>query len=93
MKQKLAVKLLSLGTVTNKKAMDISSEKEEIMRRFEQIHDISLIRAIKNLLDFGLSKQDEALEASIDRSLNESKKGEVRPHEEVMAEIRSRFKA
>ena len=75
--------------------MDISSEKAEIMRRFEEIHDISLIRAIKNLLDFGLSKQteeDEALETSIGKGLNQSKKGKVRPHNEVIAEIRARYK-
>ena len=75
--------------------MDISSEKAEIIRRFEQIQDISLIHAIKNLLDFGLSKQAEsdAMEASVDRGLNQSKKGETRPHEQVLAEIRSRYKA
>ena len=50
------------------------------------------ISSQKNLLDFGLSKQDEALEASIHRGLNESEKREVRSHEEVMAEIRSRYK-
>jgi predicted transcriptional regulator len=76
--------------------MDISSEKAEVIKRFEQIHDISLIRAIKNLLDFGLSKQTERdtdLEASIDRGLSQSKKGDVRPHEQVMAEVRARYKA
>ena len=31
--------------------MDISSEKAEVMKRFEQVHDISLIRVIKNILD------------------------------------------
>jgi predicted transcriptional regulator len=75
--------------------MDISSEKAEIMRRFEQIHDLSLIQAIKNILDFGLSKQAEndAMEASIEKGLNQSEKGETRPHEQVMAEIRARYKA
>jgi predicted transcriptional regulator len=75
--------------------MDISSEKAEIMRRFEQVHDTSLIQAIKSLLDFGLSKQTEsdALEATIGRGLDQSGKGETRPHEQVMAEIRSRYKA
>ena len=75
--------------------MDISSEKAEIMRRFEQIHDISLIKAIKNLLDFGLSRQadNDALEASIDRGLNESKTGQTKPHDQVMREIRARYKA
>ncbi len=76
--------------------MDISSEKAKIMRRFEQVHDASLIEAIKNLLDFGLSKQtgsDDALEKSIDRGLSQSEEGEVRPHKQVMAEIRERYKA
>ena len=76
--------------------MDIISEKAEIVRRLEQIHDISLIHAIRNLLDFGLSKQvegDKALEASIDRGLSQSEKGEVKSHEQVMAEIRQRYKA
>lgn len=59
MKPKSAEKSLSLENNYNQKIMDISSEKAEIMKRFEQIHDISLIRAIKNLLDFGLSKQAE----------------------------------
>lgn len=76
--------------------MDISSEKAEIMRRFEQVQNASLIQVIKSFLDFGLSKQtgnDEALEASIDRALKQSKKGEVRPNDQVMAEIRDRYKA
>ena len=74
--------------------MNIVAEKEEVLKRFEKVYDPSLIRAIKNLLDFGLSKQkaeDEALEASIDRGLEESRRGETRPHEEVMKEIRSRY--
>jgi predicted transcriptional regulator len=74
--------------------MDIKNEKEEVLRRFEKVHDLSLIRAIKNLLDFGLSRQaeDEALDASIDRGLKESSQGEVRLHKEVMKEIRDRYK-
>jgi predicted transcriptional regulator len=75
--------------------MNIATEKAEVLKRFEKVYDPSLIRAIKNMLDFGLSKQkaeDEALEASIDRGLEESKKGETRPHKQVMKEIRSRYK-
>jgi len=65
------------------------------MKRFEQVYDASLIQAIKNLLDFGLSRQpekDEALEASIDKGLSQSKNGEVREHQEVMKDIRARYK-
>lgn len=75
-------------------SMDFTTEKAEVLKRFEMVHDISLIRAIKNLLDFGLREQldNEALEASIDRGLKESERGEVTPHEQVMKEIRARFK-
>jgi hypothetical protein len=61
--------------------MDISAEKEEIIRRFNLVHDIDLIKAIKSLLDFGLPKQSEdnialksSIDRSIDRAIDESKK-------------------
>ena len=76
--------------------MDISAEKDDIIRRFNQIHDVDLIKAIKSLLDFGLNKQtndDEALNASIDKAISESNKGMVRPYSEFMAEVRKRYQA
>jgi predicted transcriptional regulator len=76
--------------------MDIGAEKAEVLKRFERVHDLSLIRAVRNLLDFGLSKQkaeDEAMEASIDQGLKESLRGEVTPHEQVIEEVRARYKA
>ncbi len=76
--------------------MNISAEKEEIIRRFNLIHDVDLINAIKSLLDFGLHKQadnDTALNASIDKELNESKNGLGRPYEEFMADVRKRHRA
>ena len=74
--------------------MDISSEKAEVMKQVEQINDISLIRAVKNLLDFGLAMQekDDALEGSINKGLDQSRNGETRPHDQVMREIRERYK-
>ncbi len=73
--------------------MNIQDEKAEVIKRFEEVSDLSLIRAVKNLLDFGLSKQkSEALEASIDQGLKESALGHVIPHEQVMKEIRARYK-
>jgi hypothetical protein len=76
--------------------MDISAEKEEIIRKFNLIHDIDLIKAIKSMLDFGLHKQTDdeiALKASIDRAMNESKKGLGRPYEDFMTEVRKRYQA
>jgi len=74
--------------------MDISAEKEEIIRRFNLIHDVDLIKAIKSLLDFGLHKQvndDVALNASIDRAISDSKKGLVQPYEDLITEVRKRY--
>ncbi len=88
------MKSLSLNDNHDLNFMDISSEKAEVMKQVEQIHDISLIRAIKNLLDFGLARQekDDALETSIDKGLDQSKRGETRSHDQVMGEIRERYK-
>jgi predicted transcriptional regulator len=76
--------------------MDIGAEKAEVIKRVEKVHDLALIRAIKNLLDFGLSKQKEdedALNKSIQQGLKESSQGNVTPHDQVMKEIGSRYKA
>ena len=75
--------------------MDISAEKEDIIKKFRQVHDIDLIHAIKSLQENKKHKQindEAALNASIDRALEQSKKGLTRPHEEVIAEIRKRYK-
>jgi predicted transcriptional regulator len=88
----LIIKPLTLRTKYH--PMDIATEKDEVLKRFERVNDLSLIRAIKNLLDFGLRKQgdDDALEDSLARGQEESLRGEVTPHEEVMKEIRVRYK-
>jgi predicted transcriptional regulator len=75
--------------------MDIASEKAEVLKRFDKVNDLSLIRAIKNMLDFGIGKQeleDEEMEASINRGLEQSLSGETRPHREVMDEFRTKYK-
>ena len=88
------MKSLPLNDNQDLNFMDVSSEKAEVMKQVEQIHDISLIRAIKNLLDFGLARQekDDALEASIDKGLDQSRRRETKPHDQVMREIREHYK-
>jgi len=71
--------------------MNIESERKEIAQQLERVNDIRLLKAIRNLIEFGLSK-DVELEKSIDRGLQQSEKGEGREHQEVMKELRSRFK-
>jgi len=68
--------------------MDIQSEKVALIDRLRQVNDISLIQAIKHMLDYGLSKSEERIsieqynkeieeaEAAIDR-------GEYYTQEEV----------
>jgi hypothetical protein len=75
--------------------MNIASEKADILERVEKVNDLALIRAIKNLLDFGLSREQEseALEQSIQHGLNESNLGKVRPHDEVMTEFREKHQS
>ncbi|MCA4894289.1 MAG: hypothetical protein ING84_04695 [Cytophagales bacterium] len=76
--------------------MDITTEKAEILKRLDQVNDLSLVSAIRNLLDFGLSKQNlenNEMENSINRGLQQAERGELRPHEEVIAEIRDRYKS
>ena len=77
--------------------MNIAAEKKAIIKRVDEVHDISLIKAIKNLLDFGLSNQSNshyaALDSAIEEGIRQADNGEVRPHKEVWAEIRNRYKA
>lgn len=75
--------------------MDFSLEKAEIIKRVEKVQDASLLNALKNLLDFGLSKQSEynaELEDSIERALEQSKQGKVKPHGQAMSEIRAKYR-
>ena len=71
--------------------MDIIAEKAEIIRQFEQVNDAFVIQAIKDLLAFKPSEHDEALESALDHALKQSDARQVRPHKEVMAEVRLKF--
>lgn len=39
--------------------MELKSEKKELIKRLEQVNDLSLIQAIKHMLDFGLKHTGE----------------------------------
>jgi len=74
--------------------MDIQLEKAAIIKRFEKVNDESLVKTFKHLLDYALNQDetDEMLNASIDRGLEQSAKGETTPHKEVMVELRQQYK-
>jgi hypothetical protein len=71
--------------------MNLESEKNALIKQVEQVNDIRLIRAVKSILDYGLN-QEEGLEASLQRALEQSEKGEGRPHAQVMKDLRQRYK-
>ena len=74
--------------------MDLQVEKAAIIRRLKKVNDESLIKTFKNLLDYALKKEetDQLLEDSIDRGIAESDRGESRPHNVIMEEIREKYK-
>jgi putative addiction module component (TIGR02574 family) len=87
----------------NRKDMSTIEEKAEVLKRFEEVHDPSLIRAIKNMLDFGLSKQrteevdielSSAQQAELDQRLKKYESGEMKfkSWDETRASIRKRSK-
>jgi len=72
--------------------MNITAEKEEIIRRLNQVEDLSVIDAVKDLLDFAQTMNDTRLEQELEIAIKESDNREVRPHNVVWAEIRNRYK-
>ena len=57
----------------------------------EQVNDIKLLHAVKGILDYGLIKE-ENLKSSIEGAIKQSEKGEGRPHEQVMDDLKQRYK-
>lgn len=73
--------------------MDINTERSLLIKELQQVQDISLLRAIKAVLHYGLltngritvdqyNKELEEADAEMDR-------GEFLTHEEALKEIRS----
>lgn len=71
--------------------MNLSDEKLKIIKKVEKVNDEVLLKAISDLLEFEPPQYNEALEKSLDHSLNQSKEGLVISHEEAMAEIRKKL--
>ena len=75
--------------------MNIAAEKAEVIKSFEKVNDLSLVRAVKNLLDFAQTNQqkiDQALENSIDQGLKESLNSKLEPHDVLMKGFRGQYK-
>ena len=72
-----------------------ASTKFKMVEKIIATEDDALLEEVKSLL--GLSEHDfwddlnDSTKASIQRGLEQSNRGETRPHEGVMAEIKARF--
>jgi hypothetical protein len=42
--------------------MDINAQKAVIIEQFKQVNDVNLIKAIKNMLDYALKKEQENID-------------------------------
>lgn len=72
-----------------------AATKFKMVEKIITSEDDALLDEVKSLL--GLSDHDfwddlsDSTKASIQKGLEEFKRGETRPHDEVMAEIKARF--
>jgi hypothetical protein len=72
-----------------------ASTKFKMVEKIITSEDDALLEEVKSLL--GLSEHDfwddlsDSARASVQRGLEQSNRGETRPHEEVMAEIKARL--
>ena len=68
--------------------MDLQAEKTALIKRLEQINDISLIRALKHVVDFGLQSSEDRISLEqynreLDQAEAEMDQGEFYTQDEV----------
>ncbi len=68
--------------------MDLQAEKTALIKRLEQINDLSLIQAIKHLVDYGLKEKEgrisiEQYNKELDEADAEIDRGEFYTQQEV----------
>ena len=85
--------------------IDIRTEKLNLIKQLLKVKDEQLLMALKNMLEFGLLRQAEteqndfweeltdAQKQQIELSIKELDEGKGIPHEEVMAELRKKYRA
>lgn len=71
--------------------MDIKSEKALLIRELEQVEDISLLRAIKAILHYGLKNEGkisiEQYNQELDQADAEIDRGEFISHEDFKKQV------
>jgi len=73
--------------------MDIQAEKAALIKRLEQINDLSLIRALKHMVDFGLREKGERVSVEqynreLDEAEAEMDRGEYISHEDFKEQMK-----
>lgn len=75
--------------------MNLTAEKAAVIKQLEKVDDLSLVIAVKHLLEYGTNhhaeQNDLLLEASIQKGLEDIKTNMLKPHSEIMENIRSRY--
>ena len=70
--------------------MDIQAEKLYLIEKLARLDDEAVLQKVKELLQDTV-EEDALMLASIQRGIEQSKSGHVRPHGEVMQEMCSKY--
>ena len=73
--------------------MDIQTERSRLIKRLEQINDLSLIQALKHMVDFGLREKEERIgveqyNRELDEAEAEMDRGEYIGHEDFKEQMK-----
>lgn len=73
--------------------MELKSEKKALMERLKQVDDLSLIRALNHMLDFGLQHSEthitlEQYNKELDEAEAEIERGEFISQEELKKQMK-----
>jgi hypothetical protein len=77
----------------NNKVMDINIERESIIRELRQVEDISLLKALKYVLHYGLKKEGRISIEQYNREMEEAEMevaiGQYTTHEESKRQMKA----
>jgi hypothetical protein len=77
----------------NWKDMDINAERALLIRELQQVEDLSLLRAIKAMLHYGLKQEGRISVEEYNRELDEAEaeidRGEFISHEDLKKQMKT----
>ena len=86
------MKSLTLEMQT-KKVMDINTERTLLIKELQQVEDISLLKAIKAMLHYGLKSEGRISVEQYNRELEEAEaeidRGEFTTHDEMKKQMKA----